>query len=165
MRDASDIRHWITWSGSALRRSSDESDADAIGAALGVSPRTVRAWRARNAAPPWALRAMMQAVSGLPAYAENWSGWRFKPGPGGAILGGPDGSEWVPADLARYRDALERADALERRLSPGSQLVWMAPGAGRRQAWPGGVAPSWQQLEDALRGVLESASRHLIAAA
>lgn len=168
MRDTLDCRYWITWSGAALRRSSDECDADAVGHALGVAPRTVRAWRARNQAPAWALRAMMQAVSGLPAYAENWSGWRFKPGAGGAILGGPDGSEWTPEDLTRYRDALDRAARLEDRLAPGSQLVWLAPGAGRRNAWPGGVVPSWQQLEQALRAVVDDVARsrgYLMAAA
>lgn len=159
MRDSLDVRYWITWAGAALRRQARVSDTEAIAEALGVAERTVRHWRAQNAAPPWALRVLMHTVTGIPTYAENWNGWRFKPAPGGAVLGGPAGEEWTPADLAHVRTSYARLRALETAIAPGAQLTWTAPGTGRRTTWPGGETPTWAQLEEALRGVVDDAMR------
>jgi hypothetical protein len=159
MRDSLDARYWITWAGAALRREPGEADTAAIAAALRISDRTVRHWRATNELPPWALTVLMQIVTGLPTYATNWSGWRFKPAPGGAVLGGPNGQEWTPADLVRNRETFAHLRTLQRCLEPGAQLAWQAPSVGQRSTWPGESVPTWQQLEAALRAVVDDVLR------
>ncbi len=154
MRDSLDARYWITWAGAALRRVPGTTDTANIAAALDIAERTVRHWKTRNAMPAWALRFLMQTVTGIPTYAANWEGWTFKPSPAGAVLGGPTGQEWTPADLQAFGNAYARLRALEAAQAPGSQLTWV-PAAYGRIAWPGDAPPTWQQLEQALRGVLD----------
>jgi len=154
MRDSLDTRYWVTWAGAALRRPG-LTDTAAIADATGIAERTVRNWKHTNRAPAWALRMLMQTVTGIPAFASNWAGWRFKPAPsGGAILGGPQGQEWTPEELAQVGERLARLRALDAATAPGSQLRWEAPGTGLRNVWPGDGVPTWLQLEDALRNVL-----------
>lgn len=153
MRDSLDTRYWVTWAGAALRRPG-MTDTAAIADATGIAERTVRNWKHTNRAPAWALRVLMQVVTGLPTFATNWHGWRFKPAPGGAVLGGPQGQEWTPADLERHGELYARVRTLENAVAPGSQLRWEAPGTGARNVWPGGSLPTWLQLEDALRHVI-----------
>lgn len=152
MRDATDVRYWVRWAGAALRDRADQSDADALAETLAVSPRTVRHWISQNQAPAWAVRVLMQLVSGIPAFAgAQWDGWRFVRRNGRAELTGPDGSHWSPDDLIRYRDTQDHLRCLQERLSPGAQLTWRPAQSGQRTGWPGGERPSWLQLEDALR--------------
>lgn len=153
MRDTPDTRYWVTWAGAALRRPG-MTDTAAIADATGIAERTVRNWKHSNRAPALALRFLMQTVTGIPAYAKNWHGWGFKPAPGGAVLGGPHGQEWTPAELDQHQNVYARLRALERAVSPGSQLRWEAPGTGSRTAWPGDSTPTWPQLEDAIRNVI-----------
>lgn len=154
MRDSLDARYWITWGGAALRRQAGVSDVATIASAFDIAERTVRHWKATNAMPAWALRFLMQTVHGIPAYADNWSGWVFKPTPAGAVLGGPQGQEWTPAELSHVALAYSRLRALEATQAPGAQLAWLAPSPGRT-TWPGGDVPAWTQLVDALRAALD----------
>lgn len=159
MRDREPFAYWITWGAAQLRRGNDESDAEIIGELLGVSPRTVRHWRATNAPPQWAVRVLMLLVDGIaPAIRDTWHGWRFARLDGRWFLVGPDGSQWLPDDLYRYRDAQAHVRCLQEQIRPGAQLTWTAPGGGRSE-WPGGAAPTWMQLEAALSNVVEDALR------
>lgn len=161
MRDREPFAYWITWGAAQLRRDDgDESDAELVAELLGVSPRAVRHWRASNEPPPWALRTLMLLVDGIsPAAAETWRGWRFQRRGPVSLLCGPDGSTWLPDTLYRYADTQAHVRCLQEQLRPGSQLRWEAAGEGRRNAWPGGGVPTWLQLEEALRGVVDDAMR------
>ncbi|HEX6217024.1 MAG TPA: hypothetical protein VFZ38_19455 [Vicinamibacterales bacterium] len=159
MRDANDARYWLTWAGSELR-GPGEAPTAAVARELGVSERTVRHWHQANQAPPYAVRALFLLVNGMsPAAADTWRGWTFRRDGARFALAGPDGSTWLPDDLYRFADTHAHLRCLQEALRPGSQLRWEAPGAGARNAWPGGSVPTWFQLEDALRAVIDDAMR------
>lgn len=150
MQAREDFGSWIDWAGGTAQ----------VQQLLGVSTRTVRHWRTAGTAPPWALRAIMLLATGIaPAPATTWHGWRFQADGPRWHLAGPDGSTWLPDDLYRFRDTHDHLRCLQEQLRPGAQLTWQAAGSGHRSTWPGGGAPSWRQLEDALRGVIEDVMR------
>lgn len=158
MQTARDFRYWLTWAAASMRTRLDEPAAVTLSPILGVSARSIRRWEAENKAPRWAIRVLMMLADGIPVTAgSTWNGWRFVRQAGHVRLCGPDGSTWSPADLESYGLTWSRLRSLESSQAPGAQLTWTPPGAHVRIDWPGGAAPSWRQLEEALRAVLSDA--------
>ena len=160
MDAARDFRYWLTWAAAVRRKTVDEAPAATIAAELRVSARTVRRWERLNRAPPWAVQVLMMLADGVPIGAgDEWVQWRFVRHRGRVQLCGPDGSTWSPGDLLAYGTTWRRGLELElRQAAPGSQLTWMPASASTRREWPGAV-PTWSQLEEALRHVLEDQVR------
>lgn len=159
MDAARDFRYWLKWAAAARRTTVNEAPATTIGRELRVHPRTIRRWEAENRAPGWALQVLMMLADGVPIGAgAEWSGWRFARQSDAVRLVGPDGHAWSPDELLAYRTTCTRARELERRLEGPAQLTWL-PLAGGRASWPGGAVPSWLQLEQALRDVVDDQVR------
>lgn len=90
-----------------------------LAAACGVSPRTVRRWRASGHWPPVARLAAAMLSGDLGALSPDWTGWRVS----GDTLTTPDGRTVTPAQvlqadwLARLVDQMADADR-RRRAAP-----------------------------------------------
>lgn len=153
MQTARNTNYWLTWGAAALRNGPDQPDSRILADALGVSPRTVRHWKQTGRAPAWVIRILMMLVNGVPAYAQNWTGYRFQRTDQGAALVAPNGAEFSPEELAEVTATRASLRKMSAAIAPGAQLKWEAPSPGRA-SYPGAAVPTWRQLEDALRVVV-----------